>query len=421
MAVFALVDCNNFYCSCERVFQPALENRPMVVLSNNDGCVIARSNEAKAMGIPMGAPYFKQREALRQGGVVVRSSNYALYADMSQRVMSILGSFAPTAEIYSIDECFLDLSGFSGVDLAAYGQQMRKIVRRWTGIPVSVGIGRTKTLAKLANHRAKKDPAWNGVCDVSGATADIGRVRAAVPVGDIWGIGRRWAAMLEGRNIRTAQDLTDAPDGWVRQKMGVVGLRTVRELRGEACFALEDSPPDKKTVCVSRSFGRALTSYDDLHDAVSLFIARASEKIRGLGLVADSVQVFVRSNPHAKGSQDYARSTVVGLTPMSNHARPLHAAAMAGLAAIHRPGVRYKKAGVMLLGLMREVDAPRTLFDQPSDREGRVSAVCDVLNARFGTGTIAVGHIRRARTWYMTQNLRSPSFTTRWDHLPVGR
>ena len=254
--LFALVDCNNFYASCERVFDPALRNKPVVVLSNNDGCVIARSNEAKALGIAMGAPFFKVRDQIQRQNIIVRSSNYALYGDMSARVMNVLAGFAPESEVYSIDECFLDFTGTAPAvaDLAAYCRNMRRVVHQYTGIPVSVGIGDSKTLAKIANRLAKKQPHHDGACHLYGT--DVDAALAATEIGDVWGIGRRWAGMLKGRGIMTARDLRDAEDGWVRRKMGVVGLRTVRELRGESCLPLELAAPAKQSICCSRSFGK---------------------------------------------------------------------------------------------------------------------------------------------------------------------
>lgn len=255
MATFALVDCNNFYASCERLFQPRLRERPVVVLSNNDGCVIARSNEAKLLGVGMGAPMFKIRKLVAEHGIAVCSSNYALYGDISERVMTVLGASAPSHEIYSIDESFLDLDRLAVPSLTEWCRVLRERTRRWTGIPVSVGVGPTKTLAKLANRLAKKSAKAGGVLDLVHHPAWIEAALRKTPVGDVWGVGRRWTVMLEERGIHTAHEFANAPDGWVRQRMGVVGLRTVHELRGFVCHALEDQPSPKQTTCCSRTFG----------------------------------------------------------------------------------------------------------------------------------------------------------------------
>jgi len=416
--IIALVDCNNFYCSCERVFQPRLEGRPVVVLSNNDGCVIARSNEAKALGVPMGAPYFKHRDTLQKAGVAVRSSNYALYGDMSHRVMTVLGGFTPNVEVYSIDECFLDLSGFMGQDLTAYGQMIRDTTKQWTGIPVSVGIGPTKTLAKIANRVAKKDPDANGVCDLTDpALAEA--AMSKIGVGDVWGIGRRWRKMLEGRGIHTAKDLRDAQEGWVRQKMGVVGHRTVMELRGTPCVDLETIPQDKQTVCVSRTFGKPMTDYEGLHAAIATFVMKAGEKLRKLDLVATNINVFVHTDPFREDRAQYSKSVTVDLLTATNHSGKILAGALRGLRGIYRSGYHYKRAGILLLELERSGHAPRTLFEHDDQKGQRLMAAIDAINGRYGHGVVNYGQIRRSSTWYMTQEHRSPRFTTQWDELPL--
>ena len=290
MATFALVDCNNFYASCERLFQPRLRGRPVVVLSNNDGCVIARSNEAKALGVGMGAPMFKIRKLVEEHDITVCSSNYALYGDISERVMSVLGSSAPAHEVYSIDECFLDLDRLGVPDLTDWCRDLREQTLQWTGIPVSVGVGPTKTLSKLANRLAKKSAKAGGVLDLVHHPQWIDAALRKTPVGDVWGVGRRWTVMLEERGIYTAHDFANAPDGWVRQRMGVVGLRTVHELRGLVCHALEDQPPPKQTTCCSRTFGTAIFDKGQVHDAVMSFAERAAEKVRNAGQVAGAVQ-----------------------------------------------------------------------------------------------------------------------------------
>jgi len=309
MATFALVDCNNFYASCERLFQPRLRGRPVVVLSNNDGCVIARSNEAKALGVGMGAPMFKIRKLVEEHDIAVCSSSYALYGDISERVMSVLGSSAPAHEVYSIDECFLDLDRLGVPDLTDWCRHLREQTLQWTGIPVSVGVGPTKTLSKLANRLAKKSAKAGGVLDLAHHPHWIEAALRKTPVGDVWGVGRRWTVMLEERGIHTAYDFANAPDGWVRQRMGVVGLRTVHELRGLVCHALDDQPPPKQTTCCSRTFGTAIYAKAQVHDAIMSFAERAAEKVRHAGQVAGAVQLFIRTDPFA---QDAPQKSVSG-------------------------------------------------------------------------------------------------------------
>jgi DNA polymerase V len=416
MTIFALVDCNNFYASCERVFQPKLIGRPIVVLSNNDGCVIARSNEAKALGVPMGAAYFKYKDDFKRRGITAMSSNYALYGDLSNRVMSVLSSFTPNAEIYSIDECFLDFSGFEHLNLTDYSRHIRQTVFRWTGIPVSIGIAQNKTLAKIANRLAKKSTKANGVLDLCDSPWLDDALRRT-EVGDVWGIGRRWAKMLKERGIATAYDLRDAPEGWVRQKMGGVGLRTLKELQGVSCIQLEDETPDKQTICVSRSFGKTLTDYDDLKAAISTFADIASAKLRKNHLVTSGINIFVQTSPFRLDLTQYNNSITVGLHPQTCDLRVIHQAALQGLKKIFKSDIHYKKAGVLLLDLVRPENVQRGLFDAPIQREDKLSKVCDQINGRLGEGLINLGQVRRPKTWYMTQNHRSPSYTTKWKDL----
>jgi DNA polymerase V len=292
--VFALADCNNFYVSCERVFQPSLEGRPVVVLSNNDGCIIARSDEAKALGFAMGDPYHLHREKLTYHGVAVFSSNYALYGDMSRRVMDTLGSFTPEIELYSIDEAFLNLAGFERRGLTDYACVIRATVKRDTGIPVSIGIGPTKTLAKIANHLAKAQPERGGVCDL--AELDVDHGLAGIEVGEVWGVGPRWATWLEAQGIATALDLKRADPKAIRRKMTVVGERLVDELNGRPCLPLELALPPRQGLMVSRSFGQTFTALRPLTDALVSFVGRAGEKLRRQQLMAGQVMVFVTTN-----------------------------------------------------------------------------------------------------------------------------
>lgn len=422
MAVFALVDCNNFYVSCERVFRPDLEGRPVVVLSNNDGCAVARSAEAKAIGVPMGEPAFKLTHLVREHGLVMLSSNYALYADMSQRVMSVLATVAPGAEVYSIDECFLDLDGLSVPDLTAWSQQIRATVRRWTGIPVSVGIGPTKTLAKLANRLAKTSPRAGGVLDLAGHPEWLDAALRRTPVGEVWGIGRRYAGHCHLNGIRTAFDLGRAGEGWVKKTMGAVGLRTAMELRGVAVHTLDTAPSDKQTTCCSRSFAETVTEFDHVHDAVLTFASRAAEKIREDGLVAGALQVFAATDRFRRDQPQYWLNAVVRLPVPTASTPAIVAAALSGLRAEWRDGHAYKKAGVILLDLLRPEAVPRDLFSPPPRAEARARALMaamDGLNGKMGKGAVGFGMIAKDAPWRMRCGNRSPSYTTCWDDLPV--
>ena len=416
--IIALADGNNFFVSCERVFQPALRNKPAVVLSNNDGCVIARSAEAKALGIGMGEPFFKMRENPAWRGVEVRSSNYTLYGDMSARMMDVFAQFTPDIEVYSIDECFLDLSHAAAGDPVAYAQDIRRTVLQWTGLPVSIGMAPTKTLAKIANRLAKKADGVSVLLDPETHTAAL----AATPVGEVWGIGRRWTRMLQGHGIHSALDLKRADRRWVRQCMGVVGQRTVDELNGISCIALEDCPPDKQTTAVTRSFGKMMTTHEELQEIVKALASRAAEKLRQGGLIAEIVNVFVRGNPFRPDLPQFTGSASLALTPAGNHTGDIVKAAMKALQQAYRPGIPYKKAGVMMFNLHRADAAPMTLFDaaRPPGADKLMQAF-DAINGRFGAGSIGYGQVYRPRHWYMNQNHRSRRYTTRWDELPRVR
>lgn len=417
MATFALVDCNNFYASCERLFRPHLNNQPIVVLSNNDGCVIARSNEAKALGIGMGAPLFKIRDAVEEHGVTVCSSNYALYGDISERVMTLLGSNAPSHEVYSIDECFLDLDNLGVPDLSDWCRKLRERTYKWTGIPVSIGVGPTKTLAKLANRLAKKSTKAGGVIDLAHHPEWIEPALRKTAIGDVWGIGRRWSQMLEERGIATAYDFANAQDGWIRQRMGVVGLKTAHELRGYVCHALDDQPQPKQTTCCSRSFGTTITDKAQVHDALMSFAERAAEKVRGAGQVAGAMQVFVRTDPFNPNAAQKSLSGSVSFDQPTNDARAITGAATRILDRIWRDGFAWKKAGVLLLDLTAKGTAPRSLFDAvPIHADGLMTAM-DSINQRYGRGVIRLGMAGKDQDWRMRRENLSPSFTTRWSDV----
>ena len=421
MATFALVDCNNFYASCERLFQPRLRGRPVVVLSNNDGCVIARSNEAKALGVGMGAPMFKIRKLVEEHDITVCSSNYALYGDISERVMSVLGSSAPAHEVYSIDECFLDLDRLGVPDLTDWCRGLREQTLQWTGIPVSVGVGPTKTLSKLANRLAKKSAKAGGVLDLVHNPQWIDAALRKTPVGDVWGVGRRWTVMLEERGIHTAHDFANAPDGWVRQRMGVVGLRTVHELRGLVCHALEDQPPPKQTTCCSRTFGTAIFHKGQVHDAVMSFAERAAEKVRNAGQVAGAVQLFIRTDPFAQDAPQKSVSGSATFHRPTSDTRDIGAAVMRIFESIWREGYGWRKAGVLLLDLGAPGQAPVSLFDIIDAPDDGLMKAMDQINARYGRGTARLGLAQKDGEWHMRRENLSPSFTTRWGDIPSAK
>jgi DNA polymerase V len=406
--VFALADANNFYVSCERVFQPALEGRPVVVLSNNDGCVIARSDEAKALGFAMGDPYHLNREKLTRHGVAVFSSNYALYGDVSRRVMETLGTFTPEVELYSIDEAFLNLAGFERRGLATYARQIRATVRRHTGIPVSIGIGPTKTLAKVANSLAKAHPETGGVYELSKTTVD--HALAELEVGEVWGVGPRGAQWLGGQGIATALDLKRADPKAIRRKMTVVGERIVYELNGRSCLPLELVTPPRQGLTVSRSFGQPLTALHPLKEALVQFTGRAAEKLRRQGLLAAQVLVFVTTNRFAATRPFYANSTTVTLPYPTDFTPDVVEAAIGLLETLYRPGFHYHKCGVMLLDLSPAAEVQAELFD-PRDRarQARLVRALATVNADYGARTVHVGDIGgRQPAWAMRQACRSP-------------
>jgi DNA polymerase V len=412
--VFALVDCNNFYASCERVFQPRLSGRPVIVLSNNDGCVIARSNEAKALGIAMGQPYFEIREKVRRQGVAVFSSNYTLYGDMSARVMECLRECTSDVEVYSIDEAFCDLAGFVQAGLEEHGRRLRQKVKQWTGIPVSVGIAATKTLAKAANKVAKKE---NGV-RVLERPEQIEAVLRRLDVEDVWGIGRQWGALLKGAGIVTALDLRNAPDRWIRKHLHVVGLRTVHELRGICCIPLEDAPKAKQSIIVSRSFGGVITTLDEMLEASATYAARAGEELRSQGLLAGHVMLFLTTN-RFNNDPFYANSTVLELPVASSYTPELIRQAARGIRRLWRPGYRYKKCGVMLLDLTPAGRPQYDLFDREDrQKQGVVMAALDAVNSRFGAGTLFYAGQGVQQSWAMKRGLKSPHYTTDWEALP---
>jgi DNA polymerase V len=419
-AMFALLDCNNFYVSCERLFQPVLLGKPVVVLSNNDGCVIARSDEAKALGIPMGLPAFKLTDLVKKHSIEVYSSNYTLYGDLSTRVMTTLAQWAPAVEVYSIDEAFLDLTGLSTADLTGYGHTMRATIQQWTGIPVSIGIAPTKTLAKLANRLAKRSPEAQGVVALT-VTSEIDATLACTQVEDIWGIGPGYTRRLKAHDIRTALQLRDANDRWIRQYLGVVGQRIVWELHGISCLPLELCPPPKQSLRVSRSFGRPITTLSNMREAVATYMTRAAEKLRRHGVTAGIVTVFLMTNRFTDEPQ-YSNSVTLPLPVATQDTAELIRYALQGVEQIYREGYRYQKAGVILTALVPAKQVQTHLFDQHDrDRSQKLMAAIDTINAEWGSGTIRYAAMGLRPAWIMRCARRSPRYTTRWQELVVVR
>jgi DNA polymerase V len=414
--MIALVDCNSFYCSCERVFDPTLVGRPVVVLSNNDGNIIARTNESKALGIEMGVPAFKIRDLIKQHDVIVRSSNYELYGDMSARVMDTLSDFTDELETYSIDEAFLRLDVGAKESFTALGREIRGRVLKHTGIPVSVGLARTKTLAKVANYHAKRSEKAAGVLSLERqAHTDLALER--LPVDEVWGIGPRYTEMLRRNGIETALDLRDAPDDWVRERMTVVGLRTVTELRGTPCIPLEITPPNKKLITVSRSFGAATSSLDELRAAIAFYVARAAEKLRRQRLAAGTITVFIETDRFRPVAQ-YAPSVTLNVAPKSDNTWELRELAFNGLARIYKARYGYRRAGITLGGLeLADLVAKRLWADEWYERQQRLMAAVDRLNGKYGRDTVRCGIFPTEGVWRTRFAKRSPRYTTRWPEI----
>jgi DNA polymerase V len=418
----ALIDVNNFYVSCERVFNPKLVNKPVVVLSNNDGCAVARSNEVKALGVAMGAPWFKMKDLARQHGIIALSSNYALYADMSNRVMSILREYSPDQEVYSIDESFLDLTGFQSRDLIKYGQQMCKRILKWTGLPVCVGIGATKTLAKLANHCAKKRPVFNGVCNFNAMSdGELDVLLSQIEVGEIWGVGSRLAPRLQALGLNSVLDLKRANPERLRQQFSVVMEKTIRELNGTVCIELEEIAPAKKQIMSSRSFGQPVRDYASLAESITLYISRAAEKLRRQQSFAGSIYVFIRTSPFRPDDPFYSNGLTIPLPSPTDDTRQLVSIALWGLRQIYKPNYNYAKAGVMLGELVPSQGVQGDLFSQmkANPKSAVLMSTMDNINRKMGKESIKLASEGFRRPWKMRQENKSPSYTTSWSDLPV--
>lgn len=423
--MFALVDVNNFYVSCERTFNPSLINRPVVVLSNNDGCAVARSNEVKALGVKMGAPWFKLKDLAKQHGIVALSSNYTLYGDMSDRVMTILRNFSPHVEVYSIDECFLGLQGLGKLWPTAtdMGQSIRSRIHQWTSLPVCVGFGATKTLAKLANHIAKKQPEFNGVCDLSAMSANqLNTLLSLIEVGEVWGVGRQINQQLNVAGIYTVKALCDTPTTWLRAKFGVVMERISKELQGISCLSLEEISTPRKQIISSRSFGQRVYSLTELSESVAYHISSAAEKLRRQHSVCNAIQVFIQTNPFREQDKQYSNSMTIPLPNASSDTRLLIRAALFGLRHIYRKGYAYKKAGVILTGIDPLALYQTSLLTQQGadERSARLMNALDQLNQKYGRNTVSVFSIGSKKSWSMRREIMSPCYTTSWQDVPIA-
>jgi len=410
--MFALVDCNNFYASCQRVFEPHLRNQPIVILSNNDGCVIARSNEAKALGVPMGAPAFEYQKLFEEKKIFVYSSNYALYGDMSSRVMNILSTYTPEMEVYSIDEAFLKFKGFGLFDLDALGLDMQRKVTKGTGIPVSVGIAPTKALAKVANKIAKKFP--ERTKSVYSIDSEEKRIKALkwTKIEDVWGIGRKHAQRLRLKNVFNAYQFTQLSDEWVRKEMAVVGLRLKQELEGRPTLDLE-VPKNKKMIATTRSFEKMYNRIEDISERVSTFTASCSEKLRKQQSHCNMIMVFVQTNYFRKDQPQYSRNIIINTDFPTNSTIDLNYYAQIGLKAIFKEGYQYKKAGVIVMGITPNNETQLSLFSSSNPKHQPLMSVIDKMNRGYGKNKIKFGTQCLDRQWKMKQERLSKCYTTK--------
>lgn len=416
--MFALADCNNFFASCERVFRPDLQGRPIIVLSSNDGCAVARSNEAKALGIKMGAPLFQIKDIVKRHNVALFSGNMALYGDMSQRVRWVLEEYAPSVEAYSIDECFLDLRGMTGIDFDAYAKEISAQCWRQTSIPVSVGIAPTKTLAKIASKLCKQYPKLRGGCYMH-RPEDIEKVLRKFPIEDVWGIGRRSTPKLKAIGVCTAYDFTQLSRPTVQSMLGITGLRTWNELRGVACIEFEDGFEAKQSICVSRSFSSEIYDVAELQEQIANFASTVAEKLRGQRSATAEMVVFAYTNRFKESQpQTYSNSLITFATPTADH-RTIVAEAAHSTQKLFKSGYGYKKAGVVATKILPEGEIMRSLFDDTAalEREQKITSALDSINATFGAGTIKLA-VQGSGKIKSASESQSPHYTTRWSDIP---
>ncbi len=418
---FALVDCNNFYAACERVFNPELEGKPIGILSNNDGIIVALSNELKELGIKRGTPGFKIRHLLKKHDIHLFSSNYTLYGDLSSRVMESLAKFTPDLEIYSIDEAFLSLDGLEHLDLNAYGREIRTTIKRWLGLPVSIGIGPTKTLAKAANHVAKRRKELKGVFDITGHP-EFEQILTSIDVINIWGIGFQYAKLLHRNGVHNAWLLSRAPQRWIKKRMTIVGLRTVMELNGISCIDLEEKAAPRKEIVSSKSFGKPVTTLQELQEAASSYCIRATEKLREEKQAASQIMVYLTTN-RFKNEPQYANFQSIRLPLPSAYTPDFLSAVKKILKYIYREGYKYKKVGVMLSDIIPREMVPLDFFAPTylDDRRLTIMECMDNINRKMGMNKLTFAGIGKARNWKMKREMLTPHYTTNWKDIPLVR
>ena len=416
--MFALADCNNFFASCERVFRPDLQVKTVIVLSNNDGCAVARSNEAKALGIKMGAPFFKIKHIVQKNNVAVFSGNMALYGDMSQRVRWVLEDFAPAVEVYSIDEAFLDLRGMDNIDFDAYAKKISSECWRLTSIPVSVGIAPTKTLAKIASKLCKQYPKLRGGCYMH-RPQDIEKVLRKFPIEDVWGIGRRSSAKLQSMGIRTAWDFIQLPENAVRKMLALPGVRTWRELRGEPCIEFEDGFEAKQSICVSRSFAKEITDVEELAEQIANFASSMAEKLRQQHSLTSEMTVFAYTNRFKDNEPQTYGNSLVHFELPTNDQRTIVSSAVSSAHELYKRGYGYKKAGVVATHILHESEVVHSLFEdsEAAEREHRITSALDVINGTYGRGTVKLAAQGSGRIKSASEK-QSPHYTTLWSDIP---
>lgn len=415
----ALIDCNNFYVSCERVFNPRLIGKPVIILSNNDGCAVARSQEAKALGIAMGVPLFKIKSKIEQHSIEVYSSNYVLYGDLSARVMATLSHYSPEVEIYSIDEAFVDLSWLSGDELRKYAVSIRRTIMKWTGIPVSIGIAPTKTLAKIANRVAKKQPQYHGVFIYPQSDSEQKSVLKGIAVEDIWGIGRQYSIWLRSNLINNALQLKNTPEYLIQPKMGIVGVRLLRELNGISCLNLELQPKPKQATCVSRSFSHPVKTLEQMKEAIATHTTTAAAKLRKQKQCTTAATIFILTSRFKDNY--YFNSVTLPLPIASNNTPELINAALRGLGIIYRDGCEYKKAGIICQGLQPENVRQGNVFLQNYDsaKQQKLMETIDRLNGTMGRNTVFWGASGTSKSWLAKRDNVTPRYTTSWSELPI--
>lgn len=418
--LFALIDCNNFYVSCERIFNPQLAQKPVVVLSNNDGCVVSRSNEAKALGVAMGVPLFKIADLVKSAGIVTLSSNYALYGDISERIMSILGTFSPSQEIYSIDECFLDFTGLPDPD--DIGREIRQMIKQQIGVPVCVGIAPSKTLAKLGNFLAKKLATPDGTFNLASLPPEkVENLLGRIPVEEVWGVGRKLKPRFETLGIRTVRDLRDSDAELMQKQFSVVLKRTILELRGQSCLDLTEMAPARKQIVSSRSFGRYVYTLEDLEQAVTSYMSNAAVKLRTDGSMAGALSVYIKTNRYAKADELYAQSMTMTLDHATDDTLILVKKAIQGLREIYRPGYAYQKAGVTLMDLSAKAERQLSLFqsEEKVTKSEKLMKLLDSTNGALGKGSLFLASEGSNQTWKMKSDYLTQEYTTKWPELAV--